>query len=261
MLSSALPLYDPASFPPWGPADGHIRFCEPAYTRSTWIAEFYNAWSNLVPILGGLALAMLFIHDYYSMRRHAGGGRSSTSFANISTSKNPKNGRSRSPPSGPRGRAAPEPTSPRTTSRNNTPGSPRSTRLKTLLNDDPGPTSPRERKNPQSPARTPADTSGTNYRRIQPPPRNKQWHPVPDQGFFRRTDRRAFFFHILTAGCMINVGLGSFFFHASQRLWAELWDELALVGMGFGFLPGRARVDKDLSASPSNSIPVKVKAE
>ncbi|CAD7963306.1 unnamed protein product [Amoebophrya sp. A120] len=40
--------------PFWGPRNSNVHFCEPAYERSPYIAEFWNALTNLWPILLGL---------------------------------------------------------------------------------------------------------------------------------------------------------------------------------------------------------------
>ena len=57
-MSSASP---PSPAPFWGARNTNIRFCEPPYHRSRYVAEFYNAWTNLFSVGGAIyALCRVF---------------------------------------------------------------------------------------------------------------------------------------------------------------------------------------------------------
>ncbi len=49
----------------WPPRDANIHFCEPAYERNFYIAEFYNAVTNALPVVLGF-LMLLYLLRYKS---------------------------------------------------------------------------------------------------------------------------------------------------------------------------------------------------
>lgn len=220
----------------WGVRDSNIHFCEPAYERSAYVAEFWNAWTNLVAVAGSIfAFWFLFLRTFGTPESACGtrravasspssagaDGSSATTLALMSSG---SGGASKG------GDAASESSVAMGPSKSMPPVATRKISLGKVGN--PFGTS-MFATSPFAKSGSVASTRSGAFRGSSPLGstlgKRLAVAPAPTRNTRVRSPRWIFKFHALSCLAFLMVGIGSFFFHATQRYWAELVDEIALM--------------------------------